>query len=1494
MKKKNRLIQFGFIFAIVFAFAAMQSANAATVTWDGGGADNNWSTALNWDTDALPTSADDVVIGDGVAALLDGNGSTYTILSLTIGGGAGNSSLTPVDGDTVSLVVNGNITIDATGGGNDILTAVNSAGRINVTVGDDAVLTPTADYGTSGLSFHNLTVTDASVTFAGDFIMRVTGDFTVSGTSAFTAAAAGAGTLMMYGGSKTTQTIDVSASSYCEFVNLTVDNAANVITAKSFTVTELFTVDGAGESFRATRDTIYLDIKNVAAAFVTPANTGSGATFEFYDLFINGTNAGGSFAPATDYTVKGHFIKIGAAAYAATAGEVTFSNTSTKEILKSGTGGLEFYDFAVADASTVETYADFSIDNDIDIQGTGSFAALGGTITKSATAVDADAITVAANASLEFYNFTAAAAAKTITAENMTVAGNFTIGAGLTFTGQASSTVTFDNLAQRTITNAGTLNFANFVVTDASDVTTASSFNVNDQGSVANFSVDGTGSFTATAGTIDFDGSTVKTIVKDDNATLDFFNVTIADAAANVVITSSSFDINGTAFTLSGATDGSFAAYDGAVTFGGATVLTAPSAARMRFNDIIVDDKAVTIAAGDFIELIGDLTVNGTGTPGSFTPAADATVTFNGTSQQTIGGTSNATYPANFGVLVINKTQGTVPEDNVLLATDIGFQNTGALTLTDGYLNLGTGNSLTLNGTTVTTTTGAINGNAGTVIVTGNANTIALADALFTPDVPASSDPTLYNFTVQIAETVDGTLSINGDLLLDGADLTVTGQIVYLDGNLTQTAVGDQLTDGATASTLVLRGTGTVTGGLSNTFYSAGTNASNLIIERSETLGGNLMVSGDLTINTGVNFFDISIYTLDLDADIVMNSGSIIASSGTVDLAAASFTKIPANMFRNNTVKNLTLGNTEYHLGGDLIVTTTLTQGTVNNMYTEGNTVTFGASATVPTFTSTDHIIGTLKRTVTDAATIFPVGGGTDNLYRPLTLQFKNPGSSMVVTVSSDITNPAYDRGGDPSKFVQAEWTVDVTGTVSTDSLKATFGWGADHNNGLTFADDGATIPARWDNTYWRDFRNTVITGAYSAPAPPDHQLVMASYESFAIDGDSLAGTWAIFDAASNSTTDIDAARAINVNKVVITDVDPNPVASGFPFTVTVQLQDQYGNPVQVATGSGAQTISVASALGSALDITPKTGVIPEESNSVSISGCAITNANGESGIQLLAQNTTDATWQPGISEPIYIIADLPGTQANNIALTAGTNANTALSMSVDLAAGNCIVVARAGSAVSDLPQDGTTYVANSIFGAGSIIGEGAVVYKGAPAGTATIEVTGLAPNTTYHFRAFAYAGTDGNEKYMTFPAANNPNSSSTSGAGVDDDAIFGTNDTWATAKAIGTNSAISGTIKSSTDEDWFNFTVTNAAPNIKVKLTGLPGNYNIEIYDENQVMIRRGIRSSTGSEGPVINDLPPGTYTVKVYGQDGAYSATQTYTLEVTTKGTEIFSITP
>lgn len=90
------------------------------------------------------------------------------------------------------------------------------------------------------------------------------------------------------------------------------------------------------------------------------------------------------------------------------------------------------------------------------------------------------------------------------------------------------------------------------------------------------------------------------------------------------------------------------------------------------------------------------------------------------------------------------------------------------------------------------------------------------------------------------------------------------------------------------------------------------------------------------------------------------------------------------------------------------------------------------------------------------------------------------------------------------------------------------------------------------------------------------------------------------------------------------------------------------------------------------------------------------------------------------------------------------------------------LLFVKAGSPVDELPQDGLTYTANSDFNQAQNINGNRVVYDGV---AISVTVTGLSPNTTYHFRAFAYNGSGTNINYLTTSVTGNPNSVSTTNA---------------------------------------------------------------------------------------------------------------------------------
>jgi hypothetical protein len=91
-RKMRKLITLFAIAGMVLALAP--AAQAADITWDGGGADQKWSTVLNWAGGVLPGAADTAVIAGVYSAVLDSNEGTITGLrvdaaaTLTIKAGA--------------------------------------------------------------------------------------------------------------------------------------------------------------------------------------------------------------------------------------------------------------------------------------------------------------------------------------------------------------------------------------------------------------------------------------------------------------------------------------------------------------------------------------------------------------------------------------------------------------------------------------------------------------------------------------------------------------------------------------------------------------------------------------------------------------------------------------------------------------------------------------------------------------------------------------------------------------------------------------------------------------------------------------------------------------------------------------------------------------------------------------------------------------------------------------------------------------------------------------------------------------------------------------------------------------------------------------------------------------------------------------------------------------------------------------------------------------
>ena len=108
-------------------------------------------------------------------------------------------------------------------------------------------------------------------------------------------------------------------------------------------------------------------------------------------------------------------------------------------------------------------------------------------------------------------------------------------------------------------------------------------------------------------------------------------------------------------------------------------------------------------------------------------------------------------------------------------------------------------------------------------------------------------------------------------------------------------------------------------------------------------------------------------------------------------------------------------------------------------------------------------------------------------------------------------------------------------------------------------------------------------------------------------------------------------------------------------------------------------------------------------------------------------------------------------------------------------------------------------------------------------------------------------------------------------------------NNTQATAGTIIAGTAYNALIATNTDNDYYKFTVA-AGTNITVSLTTLPFDYDMQLLNSGGTVVGSSAAGGTTSESITLNNAAAGTYTVRIFGYNGAFSATSCYNLLVTT----------
>jgi fibronectin-binding autotransporter adhesin len=326
--------------ALVALTVTTGSVRAATVTWNGGGANGNWSTGANWLGGVAPTgtgSGDTLVYGSGTNRL----SSTNTVANFQLASGTSlrftNSSNYTLTGS--SLVLNGNVAQSgssaATIANNIALTGertfslTNSGGSINVT-GNISGTASTAGINKTGAG---TLILSGSNSYVGPTTVTL-GTLVVNGTNTASAVTVTPGATLLGTGR-------IGATSVEGTINAGSGTSAGVLQVDSLSMlpdsTAKFTISGTGQGtgYNSIKSPGSIDLGNTNLDLVM-ANTSLLPNYSTYKLFDAATVTG-NIAGIPNITYVGN--------------ELAFSETS------SGSGRWLAYDPAsdqslIFDAST--------------------------------------------------------------------------------------------------------------------------------------------------------------------------------------------------------------------------------------------------------------------------------------------------------------------------------------------------------------------------------------------------------------------------------------------------------------------------------------------------------------------------------------------------------------------------------------------------------------------------------------------------------------------------------------------------------------------------------------------------------------------------------------------------------------------------------------------------------------------------------------------------------------------------------------------------------------------------------------------------------------------------------------------------------------------------------------------------------------------------------------------------------------------------------------
>jgi hypothetical protein len=456
---------------------------------------------------------------------------------------------------------------------------------------------------------------------------------------------------------------------------------------------------------------------------------------------------------------------------------------------------------------------------------------------------------------------------------------------------------------------------------------------------------------------------------------------------------------SGTSATSSNFTDGStFIIQSGHSMTTNATWTLSGSGSTLQINSggSITISNAVSVAN---IIISGTLTTNGalsvsgnwTNNGGAFNSNSN-TVTFNGTSQQQVNGTSNTTF------------------GSVVIATGSTLLGTKFLGCNQAFTLSGTAEFIQILGTSFPANGAKTISSTSTYVYNGPSTTSA-------PGWPGVSGINFGNLT--ISDT--GTIACYTDLATISGNLIINNNVNLISGAASVSIGGNLQVDSGTLNFNVNSGIATVTVG-GNVILNGGT-----LNTQPSISAPNFSVKGNWTTNSGATFIPGT-------TTVTFNGSGAQTINGTANTTFYGLTLSTANGTGSVTLSPTSPAN-------NVTVTNVLTLNS-RKIITGINTLTIGASGQAISRTS-GWIDGNLAKTTnsgSNAGYTYTIGDA--NNYTPVTLAFTNnataTGTLTINTTGTEhpqIVTSGLNSGEDVNRY----WTISNSDLAFTGTYSAAF-----------------------------------------------------------------------------------------------------------------------------------------------------------------------------------------------------------------------------------------------------------------------------------------------------------------------------------------------------------------------------------------------------------------------------------------------------------------------